>query len=416
MGRSIAVSLVVGSVLVVGTLLSAVVDVGPLHLVRPPLGLGAVVVGLLAMLLTSFTGCQSLPTDAEFAEMKGRINTLRAEIETEDTRIQLKLNELEDLLEKIREEGESWVSADEAKMAEWAEQAQRLRLEIQAEKDTKKEKMDLIMDTAEEAIEKGEDAKAKAEEQVGQSNVPPLGPTPDDEQYYVLGWGKYSEGLATALERARTAVAEKRIQSAKIVSALDEVSATLDEMGDPMEVVSLEMTIRQAGRLQELARSAVARHAELLHLAFADGWQDVVALADFFVGARGPTVVVNLDAKEKTQEVAFEAKVVLDENIIGPLTVGDVLVISLPEGFSLTEPLEVAPSPGIEVKACGNEAGRRTVSLKVTADSGEAPKSIVLDLDQDLTVQTAGSGLGEARIWNLRHNTGVVLPVSRIPC
>jgi hypothetical protein len=196
---------------------------------------------------------------------------------------------------------------------------------------------------------------------------------------------------------------------------VEDGSSTLKEIAQLAEGISLESNVRVIGRLGDQAGRLASRRAELLHLGFDDGWEDVTAVADFFIAAKGPTLVVNV-GNAGEQKVPFSAKIRVDEVSVGPFTRGDVLVVSLPEGFTLTAPLVVEPSGGLVVKTCGNEAGSSTVTLLVTEDTATTPRAIVLSLDQPVTAAPGGTALVRARIWNLSRNVGVSLPVAKLPC
>jgi hypothetical protein len=298
-------------------------------------------------------------------------------------------------------------------MGEWAAEIQQLKESIETEEESQADTVDQVMDTAEEMIRKAEEAKAKAEDQVGQSNLVPPGGT--GQQHYLVGWQQYSETLTAALDRARARLGEKRIQRARYLDAVEDGSSALKEIAQLAEGISLESNVRVIGRLGDQAGRLASRRAALLHLGFDDGWEDVTAVADFFIAAKGPTLVVNV-GNAGEQKVPFSAKIHVDEASVGPFTRGDVLVVSLPEGFTLTAPLVVEASGGLVVKTCGNEAGSSTVTLLVTEDTATTPRAIVLSLDQPVTAAPGGTALLSARIWNLSRNVGVSLPVAKLPC
>src|SRR5690606_32809279 len=129
---------------------------------------------------------------------------------------------------------------------------------------------------------------------------------------------------------------------------------------------------------------------------------------------KSPTVVMGAPAGAG-RTVRLVARIRLDEPTVGPFTTGDVLVLSLPEGFTLGASVGVEASPGLELTVCGNEPGSRAVTVEIGADAGTGQKAVTIDVDQELTIDGA-SPLGWAWAWSLARNTGATLPVAVLPC
>jgi hypothetical protein len=413
MSRSIAVVLILGCVAVIGALAWLAGIVEPARLASSSAVVGGLALGVLAGLLTSFTGCTSVPTAAEFAAWKGKIEAAREKYRAEGANIQIKLSEIERLVERIEDEASNWVTSDEAKMAEWAGRIGRLRDAIETEKDAQAQTVELIVDTSEAIIERAEEVRAKAEQQLRQSSLAVPGAT--GQAQYVLGWPELMSESAALLAVARERLAEKRAQRERLQQHAEQIGPALARLGELAVGVSRESTLRRLDELDAVARSLVDRHAELLHLGFADGLDDVLAIAGYFISSRGPTLVVSVGPEVTTRTIPFTAKLELDERSVGGITAGDVLVLSLPDGFLLGAPLEITASAGIELDACGNEAGSGAVTLAIRTVAGEGPRALTIGIDQRLTV-TARTGLGHAQVWSLRRNTGITLPVSALRC
>lgn len=408
--------------LVAGSLLLLVEAVGLAGLASPASAGGALLLGALAGLLTTFAGCASVPTVARFAEARGRIETARERYGKEKVSIQLKLNEIERLAGEIEAEADKMLGVlrtDRAKIAALAREIEERREEVASEATGQAQTVDVMVETAQEMIAQAEEVRARAEALLRQSNVEL--PGSGDRPRYVLGWSEYLGEATAVLERARARLELKQQQREQLRQHAEVAMVALASLGELAEELAREPVSRRRGELCALARALyeqarmlVADHVDLLHLGFGNGWQEVLAVAEFFTANKSPTVVMGAPAGAG-RTVRLVARIRLDEPTVGPFTTGDVLVLSLPEGFTLGASVGVEASPGLELTVCGNEPGSRAVTVEIGADAGTGQKAVTIDVDQELTIDGA-SPLGWAWAWSLARNTGATLPVAVLPC
>lgn len=428
MSRSITAIVVIGCLLATGTLLLLSAAVGVGELTSASAAAAALVLGCLAGLLTTFTGCTSLPTTAELTRAKDRIETARDKLGRERLSIQLKLDDVARLVQQIENEVGGrlgrW-AADRDEIIRWTQAIDQRKEQIELEARQQLQLVEMLIETAAGVIERAEALEATARELLEQSSFEP--PTGGDPSHYVLGWRRFLDESAELLARARV-----RLQ----IERLDEEQLRLHIEGEAFGLVRLERLVRRVARkpsrrrvaaLAEQVRALIERRAELLHVGFADDWGEVLDVIELFTANGTPTLVVRPEpggdpTTGSTTEpgrdpttIQLRARIRIDESLVGPFTRGDVLVLSLPEGFTLGAPLQLEAAEGTNLKVCGNEAGSKAVALEIRGDWGSNPKWIEVTLDQALTIEGA-SVLGWAGVWSLARNTGTTVPVSVLPC
>lgn len=411
----VALFLVVGSAAAACTLLVLVDAVLLAELLSPSPVVVAVVLGTLAALLTTFTGCASLPTTEAFTRARDVMETARDRHGRRQHAIQLQLEEVERLAKHIEEEASKTFGIfrrDRGRITRWAQEIDELKEQIDTEQRSQLCTVDTLMQTATAMIERAEEVKVEAEALLRRSNVEL--PTTGDQARTMLGWTELMGGLDAVLDRARARLEAKQGEQAWLRRWTEGAAVALVRLGELASEVGCRPTTTRVRALRAQARALVAGHTELLHLAFANGWGEVTAVADFIISNHGPTLVLRTSSGPDRATVRLAARIRLDEATIGSITRGDVLVLSLPRGLALGAPLTIEGSSGLELRVLGNEAGSQAVTLEVLGDVAVVPKVVLVEIDQELSVEP-GASLGWASAWSLARNTGVTLPVAVLP-
>lgn len=386
------------------------------HALVEPSTLGAAFIGVVGAMLATFTGCASIPSRQELAVDKGNVQALRAQYLEEDASVTNKGDKLERRLEAIQKEGTKsfYQSSDEAKMAELAVAGLRTLEQMSVERATQRRIATGLADKSDEIIDKADDVLKTVEDRLRQTSLAEPSSPGEARSQYMLGWDEYRRTLRSLIEAGRRQVAAKRADLGTFLQHDDEAEAALARLEILLERVSMRSSLEDVRQMLVLGDVLTSGRRELLHLSYGSGWEDVVAVAEFFERSTGPTVVLTRPEQgERTARIA--ARIVLDELMVGEVSTGSVLVLDLPAGVRLTEPMEVVTPEGMQVRVCGNEAGSQSVAVHVVRSPEQGPREIVLGLDQELVIEREGPSLGELRMWNLGLDVGTTLTVARLP-
>ena len=385
----------------------------PMESVVGPSGIGAVALGAAGALLATFTGCRSIPSQSEFAELQGRLKEQEERYEKEDKKLATKTKEQRKLVAQIAELTNVWVvvtKGEAQQIQALADKLKALSEKIDEEKKDQADTVDGIIDTGQKAIDKANKLKEQTGDQVGQSN---FGNEGSSESHFVMGWDAYRDGLTAAQEEARVALAAKKEQAETVIGYLDTIGTNTAIIAKGIEGFSFESSYSQLSTLMTLANEAVEASIEALHMDFTRGLEPIDALLSYMIEQTGPTVAITHPEGANTARI--QGKAVLHRRTVGRFDAGDILLLDLPAGMALTEPCRITSSSGVEYKACGNEAGSRSIAVHVEAVPDEGSRRIVVHVDQELVFGERGAAIGQARAWSLRRDVGTTLTVGKLP-
>jgi hypothetical protein len=276
-------------------------------------------------------------------------------------------------------------------------------------------KMLRLLDSAKETSDKGHKAE-HPDPPKRRLELKTLLPGLPESTSGIIGLGRFVSDL-DALIRGVEPVIRQRCQQLEAFSS--EALTVVDRFARAQEL--LPSIASESTPLEEVAAAfgALDRASDdlgtlLLKAAIVElfaGYLEIDRLATFLDPRPPISAIVGMDAGYAGPPVHFQGEIELDAHLLTALRPGNIVAVSLPRGYSLTAPIEVNPSPTMQISTTGNEAGSGAIAISVLESTETRGDFIALVIDQPIQVRPEAIGTSELRIWNLHEAHGLAIPV-----